>query len=111
MSRLVDKRTTERAAFYFEGGIQSYVKHLNIGKDVLSDTPFYVERQVEDSMVEVAIQYNETYIETVKPFANNVLTPDGGTHLIGFRSAMTRVINDYARKSGLLKEKEDNLDR
>ena len=60
-------------------------------------------------MVEIAVQYNDTYIETVKPFANNVLTPDGGTHLIGFRSALTRVINDYARKSGLLKEKEDNL--
>jgi DNA gyrase subunit B len=104
-----DERTKERAAFYFEGGIQSYVKHLNIGKDVVSDSVFYVERQVEDSMVEVAIQYNETFVETVKPFANNVLTPDGGTHLIGFRSAMTRVINDYARKSGLLKEKEDNL--
>jgi DNA gyrase subunit B len=104
-----DERTKERAAFYFEGGIQSYVKHLNIGKDVVSDSVFYVERQVEDSMVEVAIQYNETFVEMVKPFANNVLTPDGGTHLIGFRSAMTRVINDYARKSGLLKEKEDNL--
>lgn len=60
-------------------------------------------------MIEVAVQYNETFSELVKPFANNVLTPDGGTHLIGFRSAMTRVINEYARKSGLLKEKEDNL--
>lgn len=104
-----DERSKERTAFYFEGGIQSYVKHLNIGKDVVADSVFYVERQVEDSMVEIAIQYNETFVETVKPFANNVLTPDGGTHLIGFRSAMTRVINDYARKSGLLKEKEDNL--
>lgn len=104
-----DQRTNERAAFYFEGGIQSYVKHLNIGKDVLTDTIFYVEKQVEDSMIEVAVQYNETFSELVKPFANNVLTPDGGTHLIGFRSAMTRVINEYARKSGLLKEKEDNL--
>jgi DNA gyrase subunit B len=104
-----DERTNERQAFYFEGGIQSYVKHLNIGKEVMSDAPFYVERQVEDSMVEVAVQYNDSYLEMVKPFANNVLTPDGGTHLIGFRSAMTRVINEYARKSGLLKEKEDNL--
>lgn len=104
-----DERSKERAAFYFEGGIQSYVKHLNIGKEVLSDSVFYVERQVEDSMVEVAVQYNDTFVELVKPFANNVLTPDGGTHLIGFRTALTRVINDYARKSGLLKEKEDNL--
>ncbi len=104
-----DERTSERAAFYFEGGIQSYVKHLNIGKDVVSDNVFYVERQVEDSMVEIAVQYNDTFIELVKPFANNVLTPDGGTHLVGFRAALTRVINDYARKNSLLKEKEDNL--
>ena len=106
---VIDKRTGDRDAFYFEGGIQSYVKHLNVGKEILNDTPFYVEKQVEDSMVEVAIQYNDSYLETVKPFANNVLTPDGGTHLIGFRSAMTRVINEYARKVGLLKEKEENL--
>lgn len=104
-----DNRTKDRTAFYFEGGIQSYVKHLNIGKDVLADSVFYVEKQVEDSIVEVAVQYNDTFVEMVKPFANNVLTPDGGTHIVGFRTALTRVINDYARKSGLLKEKEDNL--
>lgn len=104
-----DERTDARDAFYFEGGIQSYVKHLNIGKEVVSENIFYVEKQVEDSMVEVAVQYNDTFIETVKPFANNVMTPDGGTHLVGFRAAMTRVINDYARKNSLLKEKEDNL--
>ena len=106
---VVDERTGDRKAFYFEGGIQSYVKNLNIGKDVLSEDIFYVEKQVEDCMVEIAVQYNDTYVETVKPFANNVLTPDGGTHLVGFRAALTRVINDYARKNGLLKEKEDNL--
>lgn len=104
-----DERTRQRQAFYFEGGIQSYVKHLNIGKDVMSDGVFYVEKQVEDSMVEIAVQYNDTFVEMVKPFANNVLTPDGGTHLVGFRTALTRVINDYARKNSLLKEKEDNL--
>ena len=104
-----DERTREREAFYFEGGIQSYVKHLNIGKDVLTDSVFYVEKQVEDTTVEVAVQYNDTFVELVKPFANNVLTPDGGTHLVGFRAALTRVINDYARKNSLLKEKEDNL--
>ena len=106
---VVDERTDERQAFYFEGGIQSYVKHLNIGKDVVAEEIFYVERQVEDCMVEIAVQYNDTYIEMVKPFANNVLTPDGGTHLVGFRAALTRVINDYARKNSLLKEKEENL--
>lgn len=104
-----DERTKERQAFYFEGGIKSYVKNLNVGKEVVSDEIFYVEKQVEDSMVEVAVQYNDSYIETVKPFANNVLTPDGGTHLVGFRAALTRVINEYARKNSLLKEKEDNL--
>ena len=104
-----DERTGERQSFYFEGGIKSYVKNLNIGKEVLSDDIFYVEKTIEDSGIEVAVQYNDSFIETVKPFANNVLTPDGGTHLIGFRAALTRVINDYARKSSLLKEKEDNL--
>lgn len=106
---VADERTGERFAFYFEGGIQSYVKHLNIGKEVVSDDIFYVERAVEDCMVEVAVQYNEGYAETVKAFANNVYNPEGGTHLVGFRSAMTRVINDYARKNSLLKEKEENL--
>ena len=104
-----DERTDERKAFYFEGGIQSYVKHLNVGKDVLTGNIFYVEKLVDDSMVEIAIQYNDSFVEIVKPFANNVLTLDGGTHLVGFRSALTRTINDYARKSGILKEKEDNL--
>lgn len=104
-----DERTQEQQAFYFEGGIRSYVKNLNIGKDVISENIFYVERPVEDCMVEIALQYNDTYTEMVKPFANNVLTPDGGTHLVGFKTALTRVINDYARKNNLLKEKEDNL--
>jgi len=108
-TNVLDRRTNERQSFYFEGGIQSYVKHLNIGKEVMSDAPFYVERQVEESMIEVAVQYNDSYVETVRPFANNVLTPDGGTHLVGFRSGLTRVINEYARKSSLLKEKEENL--
>ncbi len=108
-TRVRDERSDESQAFYFEGGIQSYVKHLNIGKEVLADTPFYIERQIEDAVVEIALQYNDTYIETVKPFANNVLTPDGGTHVVGFRTALTRVVNDYARKNSLLKEKEDNL--
>ncbi|MDR2063932.1 MAG: DNA topoisomerase (ATP-hydrolyzing) subunit B [Candidatus Nomurabacteria bacterium] len=104
-----DERTNERQAFYFEGGIKSYVKKLNVGKDVLSDDVFYVEKQIEDSGVEIAVQYNDTFVEILKPFANNVLTPDGGAHVVGFRTALNRVVNDYARKSGLLKEKEENL--
>ncbi len=109
IAKLLDERTGERYAFYFEGGIQSYVKHLNIGKEVVDDDIFYVERPVSDCMVEVAVQYNDGFNETVKAFANNVYNPEGGTHLVGFRSAMTRVINDYARKNSLLKEKEENL--
>lgn len=106
---VVDERTGARCGFYFEGGIQSYVKHLNFGKDVVDEEAFYVEKTVEDCQVEIAMQYTEGYNEMVKPFANNVLTPDGGTHLTGFRAALTRVVNDYARKNGLLKEKEENL--
>lgn len=104
-----DERTGQRHGFYFEGGIQSYVKHLNIGKEVIDNDIFYVEKQVDDGLIEVAIQYNESFTENVKAFANNVYNPDGGTHIVGFRSALTRVINDYARKNGLLKEKEENL--
>ena len=104
-----DEKTGNKFSFYFEGGIKSYVKHLNLGKDVVDADVFYVDKKIDDAQVEIAIQYAETFNETVKAFANNVLNPDGGTHLTGFRSALTRVINDYARKSGLLKEKEENL--
>ncbi len=104
-----DERTGERFGFYFEGGIQSYVKHLNVGKEVVDEDIFYVDKTVKDVQVEISLQYTEVYSEIVKAFANNVYNPDGGTHLTGFRSALTRVINDYARKNGLLKEKEDNL--
>ncbi|MCL4357444.1 DNA topoisomerase (ATP-hydrolyzing) subunit B [Patescibacteria group bacterium] len=106
---IVDEVSGRRYSFYFEGGIQSYVKHLNIGKDVLDEDIFYVDKTLEDTQVEVALQYTDAYTETIKTFANNVLNPDGGTHLTGFRAALTRVVNDYARKQGLLKEKEENL--
>lgn len=104
-----DETTGKRYGFYFEGGIQSYVKHLNVGKEPVDDDVFYVDKQVDDVQVEVALQYTDAFSETIKAFANNVFNPDGGTHLTGFRSALTRVINDYARKNGLLKEKEENL--
>ena len=103
-----DEKTGKRYAFYFEGGIQSYVKHLNIGKDPIDDV-FYVDKNIDDCQVEVALQYTDTYTETVKAFANNVFNPDGGTHLTGFRTALTRIVNDYARKNSLLKDKEENL--
>jgi DNA gyrase subunit B len=106
---LRDERNNKAYGFYFEGGIQSYVKHLNIGKEPVDDDIFYVDKMVGDVQVEVALQYTESFSETVKAFANNVYNPDGGTHLTGFRSALTRIVNDYARKNGLLKEKEENL--
>lgn len=109
LTTVLDERTGQRDAFYFEGGIKSYVKKLNVGKEPLSDDIFYVEKQVQDSMVEIAVQYNESFAETLRPFANNVLTPDGGMHVVGFRTALNRVVNDYARSNGLLKEKEENL--
>lgn len=104
-----DERTGESYAFYFEGGIESYVRHLNYGKEPLDDEIFYVEKEIKEAMVEVALQYNDSFTENVMAFANNVYNSDGGTHLTGFRTAITRVINDYARKNGLLKEKEENL--
>lgn len=106
---LDDEASGQRYAFYFEGGIQSYVKHLNHGKEVVDEDIFYVDKLVKDVQVEIALQYTEVYSETIKAFANNVFNPDGGTHLTGFRSALTRVLNDYARKNGLLKDKEENL--
>ena len=108
-TNLEDENTGKRYGFYFEGGIQSYVKHLNVGKEVVDDDIFYVDKTVNDTQVEISLQYTDAYTETIKSFANNVLNPEGGTHLTGFRSALTRVINDYARKNGLLKEKEENL--
>jgi DNA gyrase subunit B len=106
---LENEKTSKRYGFYFEGGIQSYVKHLNVGREVVDEDIFYVDKMVKDTQVEISLQYTDAYTETIKAFANNVLNPDGGTHMTGFRSALTRVINDYARKQGLLKEKEENL--
>lgn len=106
---LEDEKSGKRYSFYFEGGIQSYVKHLNVGKEVVDDDIFYVDKTVKDVQIEISLQYTDAYTETIKTFANNVLNPDGGTHLTGFKAALTRVINDYARKNGLLKEKEENL--
>lgn len=108
-TNLEDESTGKRYGFYFEGGIQSYVQHLNVGKEVVDEDIFYVDKPVQEAQVEIALQYTDAYTETIKSFANNVLNPEGGTHLTGFRAALTRVINDYARKNGLIKEKEENL--
>lgn len=104
-----DEASGERYSFYFEGGIRSYVKHLNVGREAVDEDIFYVDKTIKEAQVEISLQYTDAYTETIKAFANNVLNPDGGTHLTGFRAALTRVINDYARKNGLLKEKEENL--
>ncbi|HSX01723.1 MAG TPA: DNA topoisomerase (ATP-hydrolyzing) subunit B [Candidatus Saccharimonadia bacterium] len=107
--KFADERTGMRYGFYFEGGIRSYVQHLNQDKEIVNDPPFYVQKTVGDNEVEIAVQYADTYTETAKLFANNIPTNGGGTHEAGFRRALTRVINDYARKNGLIKENEENL--
>jgi DNA gyrase subunit B len=108
---LVDQRGEyEREwTFYFEGGIVSFVRHLNLSRAPMHSKPFYVERKVGDTTIEVALQYNDSFAESVYTFANNINTVDGGAHLSGFRSALTRSLNDYARKAGLLKESDANL--
>ncbi len=107
--RLRDERGEgQEISFYFEGGIASFVRYLNKNRSVIHD-PFFVSKQVGDTHVEVAIQYTEGYSESVYAFANNINTIDGGTHLTGFRSALTRTLNDYARKTGLLKDSESNF--
>ena len=109
LTSLEDEHTGDRYSFYFEGGIKSYVKHLNVGREMIDEDVFYVDKTIDGTQVEIAMQYTDAFIETIKTFANNVYNPDGGSHLTGFRSALTRVINDHAHKSGLLKEKEENL--
>ena len=102
--------TQEREVnFYFEGGIESFVRYLNRDRAVLQPRPLYVEREVEGAIVEAAMQYNEGFTESVYAFANTVNTIDGGSHLTGFRSALTRVLNDYARRNKFLKDQDTNL--
>ena len=95
--------------YYFEGGISSFVRSLNQTRVVLHQDPIYLERQVNGTLVEVALQYNESFSEFVYSFANCINTVDGGTHVTGFRSALTRVLNDYGRKQKLIKDNEANL--
>jgi len=107
---IVDNRSsTKEYSFYFEGGIVSYVKHLNKGAKLIHEIPFYVSRQIDDTLVEIALQYTDEVKGLEVSFANNINTQEGGMHLVGFRTALTRVINDYARKNDYLKEKEGNL--
>jgi len=101
---LRDEREDREHSFYFEGGIQSFVRYLNRNRKVLHTEPIYTERTVDSAIIEMAIQYTDGYAESVYPFANNINTVDGGTHLTGFRSALTRTINDYARRNNILKD-------
>lgn len=107
--KLLDERTGQSYGYYFEGGIKSYVEHLNHNKEVVNKPPFYVDKVVDKTNVEISVQYTNTYSDNIQCFANTILTPEGGTHLTGFRTALTRCINDYAKKSGLLKDADGSL--
>ena len=96
-------------SYYFEGGISSFVRNLNQNREVVHNDPIYVEKELDGTIVEAALQYNDSYTEFVYSFANCINTPDGGSHLTGFRSALTRVLNDYGRKQKLIKDNEQNL--
>ncbi|HBL36699.1 MAG TPA: DNA topoisomerase IV subunit B, partial [Firmicutes bacterium] len=104
-----DERVDKELSYHYEGGIVSFVEHLNKTKTPLSKEIIYIQKKVEDNLVEVAIQYNDGYVENVYSFANNINTQEGGSHLSGFRAALTRSINDYGRKQNLIKENENNL--
>lgn len=108
---LTDQREgkEQEKVFYYDGGIGEYVKYLNKNKDVLHQQIIYFEKEKETSVVEVAMQYTDAYTENIFSYANNINTHEGGTHLSGFRASLTRVINDYAKKAGFLKEKDANF--
>lgn len=104
-----DERSMDRYRFYFEGGVKSYVQHLNRSKDKIHSDVVYIEKETDEGMIEVALQYTTAFQETIYTFANNIHTTEGGTHLTGFKSALTRSVNSYARSAEILKEKDANL--
>jgi len=104
-----ERKDNEEKTFYFEGGIVSFVRYLNRGRVLRHHTPIYIEKAANGTMNEIALQYNDGYTESIFSFANCVNTADGGTHLTGFRSALTRVLNDYAHKLKFIKEEDPNL--
>ncbi len=106
--RIKDHRDGRKTMFYFEGGIKSYVQHLNRDREKIGDV-IYIESDAPEGLIEVSMQYTEAFQETVFTFANNIHTIEGGMHLTGFRSALTRVMNNYARKNELIKEKDQNF--
>ncbi len=106
---IVDKRTDIEETFYFEGGITGFVRHLNHNRGVINRLPISVYKKVDPTIVEVAMQYNDGYTETSFSFANCINTQDGGTHLTGFRSALTRVLNDYATRNKMVKDSDPSI--
>lgn len=106
---LTDERSGESAEFHYEGGIVSFVEHLNKTKDAIHPAPIYVKGSKDTTIAEIALQYNDGYVENIFSFVNNINTHEGGTHLSGFKIALTRSVNDYARKCNLLKENDENL--
>ncbi|WP_044481593.1 DNA topoisomerase (ATP-hydrolyzing) subunit B [Paenibacillus antibioticophila] len=106
---LTDERTGTSESFHYEGGIKEYVKFLNQNRELLHEDPIYVEGSRDMIQVEIALQYNDSYTENIFSFANNINTHEGGTHESGFKSALTRIINDYARKNNMIKENDSNL--
>jgi DNA gyrase subunit B len=106
---LTDERSDKSAEFRFSGGIVEFIKHLNKGKHVLHDSPIYMEGRRDTVDMEMALQYNDSYTENIFAFANTINTVDGGTHLSGFRSALTRTINSFASSTGMLKEQKDEV--
>src|SRR5260221_4551218 len=106
---LADERAEKSAEFRFTGGIAEFVKHLNRGKGTLHDSPIYMEGKRASLEIEMTLRYNDSYGENVFAFANTINTVDGGTHLSGFRSALTRTINNFASANGMLKEQKDEV--
>ncbi len=106
---LRDERIDRERSFYFEGGVVSFVRHLNRNKEALHQRPIYCEKRDGTTVVEAALQYNDTYTENVLAFANNINTVDGGSHVTGFRAALTSSLNDWARRSAILKDSDPNL--
>jgi len=107
--KATDERTGESQLFYFEGGVQAYVQDLNKNKTPLFEMPFYVDKEKNGVRVEIALQYTEDFTEILQAFANNIHNPEGGTHVIGFRTALTRTLNNYGKKAGLVKDAKEAL--
>ncbi|MFD4704368.1 DNA topoisomerase (ATP-hydrolyzing) subunit B [Gottfriedia sp. NPDC058432] len=103
------RENKQKKEFHYEGGIKSYVEHLNRSKEVIHDEPIFVIGEKDGISVEIALQYNESYTSNIYSFTNNINTHEGGTHEVGFKTALTRVINDYGRKNGLIKDQDSNL--